>query len=187
MSLAGILPHVLVAQALLGGFDTLVNHELIERLPHRPSARREIGLHGVREATYGALFLGLGWFQWHGALSFAIGALLLLEVAVTATDEFVENRTRVLPQNERVLHVFLTLNYGVIVALLVPLLLEWSAHPTGLEPIHHGWTSWVLAMLGASSLAWSVRDLLAWRRLPCAGAAAASGELREDAAFARRD
>ena len=174
MSLAEILPYVLVAQALLGGFDTLVNHELIEKLPHRLSARREIGLHSVREATYGALFVGLGWFEWHGASAFVIAALLLLEIAVTATDEFVENRTRVLPQNERVLHVFLTLNYGLIVALLVPVLLAWSREPNGLALVHHGWTSWALALFGASSFAWSMRDLVAWRRLPPPGAGPAS-------------
>lgn len=175
MSLEALLPCVLLAQALMGGIDTLVNHELVEKLPQRPSARREVGLHSVREATYGTLFVGLGWFEWHGALAFAIAALLLLEIVVTATDEFVENRTRVLPQNERVLHVFLTLNYGFIVALLIPVLLAWSEQPTGLQPINHGWTSWALALFGASSLGWSLRDLLAWRRLssPSAGSAAA--------------
>ena len=38
---------------------------------------------------------------------------------MTATDEFIENRIRVLPQNERVLHVLLTLNFGAIIALLI--------------------------------------------------------------------
>ena len=168
MSLAELLPYLLVVQAVMGGIDTLVNHEIIEKLPHRLSARREIGLHSVREATYGALFVGLGWFEWHGAFALAIAALLLLEIAVTATDEFVENRTRVLPQNERVLHVFLTLNYGFIAALLIPLLLDWGARPTGLQPVPHGWTSWALLLFGASSFAWSMRDLLAWRRLAAA-------------------
>jgi hypothetical protein len=170
MSVQELLPYVLVAQAVLGGIDTLLNHELIEKLPRRVSARREIGLHSLREATYGALFLGLGWFEWHGGFALAVAALLVLEIGVTATDEFVENRTRVLPQNERVLHVFLTLNYGVIVALLVPLLLDWSAQAAGIRPIHGGWTSWALTFFGASSLAWSLRDVLAWRRL-CAAAA----------------
>jgi hypothetical protein len=165
MSAQSLLPYLLVLQAAMGGIDTLLNHELIARLPYQASARREIGLHSVREATYGTLFVGLGWFEWHGAWAFAIAALLLLEVFVTVTDEFVENRTRVLPQNERVLHVFLTLNYGLIAALLVPILLDWSAQPRGLQPIEPGWTSWALALFGAASLAWSLRDLLAWRRL----------------------
>jgi hypothetical protein len=160
-----LLPYLLVAQAVMGGIDTLVNHEGIAKLPRQPWARRELGLHSVREATYGTLFVGLGWFAWHGALAYVIAVLLLLEVFVTATDELVENRTRVLPQNERALHVFLTLNYGLIVALLVPALFEWARHPTALAARDPAWTRWALAFFGASSFAWSVRDLLAWRRL----------------------
>ena len=167
-----LLAYLLVLQAVMGGIDTLANHEIIAKLPRQPSARREIGLHSVREATYGTLFVGLGLFEWHGALAFAIAALLLLEVVVTTTDEFEENRTRVLPQNERVLHVFLTLNYGLLVALLVPVLFAWGSQPTGLARVDHGWTSWALALFGASSFAWSLRDLLAWRRLGAAPAAA---------------
>jgi sterol desaturase/sphingolipid hydroxylase (fatty acid hydroxylase superfamily) len=128
----------------------------------------------VREASYGTLFIGLGLFAWHGGLALLIAALLVLEVLVTATDEFVENRTRVLPQNERVLHVFLTLNYGLIVALLVPTLWRWGQEPTALAWNAHGWSSWALAFFGASSLAWSVRDLLAWRRLSAAPGGASS-------------
>ena len=130
MTAEALLPYLLVAQAAMGGIDTLVNHEWIAKLPRRTSARREMALHSVREATYGT--------------------------------------RRVLPQNERVLHVFLTLNYGLIVALLVPTLLDWSSRPAGLERAFHGWTSWALALLGASSFAWSLRDLLAWRRLSIA-------------------
>ena len=168
MTAQALLPYLLVAQAAMGGIDTLVNHEWIAKLPRQRSARREIGLHSVREASYGTLFVGLGWFAWNGALAFAIAALLLLEIFVTAADELVENRTRVLPQNERVLHLFLTLNYGLIVALLVPTLLEWGSRTTGLERAYHGWASWALALFGASSFAWSLRDLLAWRRLSIA-------------------
>jgi uncharacterized protein len=149
----------------MGAIDTLVNHEFSEALPHRQAARGEIGLHSVREAIYGTLFMGLAWFEWNGAFAALIGALLAAEVAVTATDEFIENRIRVLPQNERVLHVFLTLNFGAIIALLVPLLLDWSAQATSLQRVHHGWTSWALSLLAVMSVAWSVRDLLAFRRL----------------------
>jgi hypothetical protein len=162
---AALVANLLVLQGLIGGLDTFVNHEWIEKLPRRAAARREIGLHAVREATYGALFIGLGWYAWQGAFAMVIGALLLLEVGITATDELVENHTRVLPQNERVMHVFLTLNYGLIIALLLPTLLEWAELPTALVPDRHGAASWILALLGATALAWSVRDLLAWRRL----------------------
>jgi len=160
-----LLPALLVAQGVMGGIDTLLNHELIAKLPRRPEARTEIGLHVVREAIWAGLFAGLGWFAWHGAAAAIIAALLVAEIGITAWDEFVENRIRVLPQNERMLHVFLTLNLGVIIALLVPLLLAWGKEPTGIVARSHGALSWILSLLALAAGAWSMRDLFAWRRL----------------------
>jgi len=159
------LPALLVLQGVMGALDTIVNHELLEALPRRREARGELALHSGREAVYAALFLGLGWFAWQGALAFVIGGLLAAEVAITVNDELVENRIRVLPQNERALHVFLTLNFGALVALLAPVLVAWGANPTELAPAYHGWMSWALAALGLASAGWSLRDLVASRRL----------------------
>jgi len=149
----------------MGAVDTLLNHEFIEDLPHRRGARGEVGLHAAREAVYGALFLGFAWLAWLGAFAVVIGALLIAEVAVTVRDELVENRVRVLPRNERALHVFLTLNFGAIIALFVPVLWDWWSNPTEFAPAHHGWMTWALSLLGIMSAACSVRDLLAFRRL----------------------
>jgi uncharacterized protein len=113
-------------------------------------ARGEVALHAAREATYAALFLALAWFASQGALAAVIGALLVGEVVITLRDELVENRIRVLPQNER--------------ALLVPALLDWGANPTELAPAHHGWMSWALTFLGLGS-AWSIRDAVAARQM----------------------
>ena len=165
MTLESLLPALLVAQGALGGIDTLLNHEIIERLPYRPKARGEIGLHSMRETIYAALFAGLAWFEWHGMAALAIAALLAAEVLVTAADEFIENRTRVLPQNERVLHVLLTLNLGLIIAVAIPVLYEWASSRSGLVRIDYGLASWVLSALAAAAAAWSLRDLIAWRRL----------------------
>ena len=159
------LPVLLVAQGVVGGLDTLVNHEFIDGLPNRRAWRTETGLHAVREAIYGVLFVGFAWLAWHGAFAAFIAALLVAELAVTATDEVVENRIRVLPHNERALHVFLLINFGAILALMAPLLLDWWSLPTALGPAHHGWTSWALTFLGLASAAWAMRDLAAWRRL----------------------
>ena len=161
----GLLPFLLLAQGVMGGVDTLLNHELIAQLPQRPQARTEIGLHVLREAIWAALFIGLAWFAWHGALALVVVAVLAAEILITAVDEFVENRIRVLPQNERVLHVFLTLNLGVIVALLAPRLLEWGAQPTGLAARSYGVFSWVLTLLALAAAFWALRDFIAWRRL----------------------
>ena len=159
------LPALLVLQGVLGALDTLVNHELIEALPRRREARSELPLHSAREAVYAALFLGVGWFAWLGAFAAVIAVLLVAEVAITISDELVENRIRVLPQNERALHVLLTLNFGAIIALSVPMLADWGAHPTELAPAHHGWMSWALTVFGVSAAAWSVRDAVASFRL----------------------
>lgn len=156
---------LLVAQGILGGIDTLLNHELIERLPYRLEARTEIGLHALREAIYGSLFLGLAWLAWHGALALVIAGLVFAEVLVSASDELVENKIRVLPQNERVLHFFLALNLGLIIAALLSTLAGWFSLPTGLARADHGLITWALSLLGIGAAAWSVRDLLAWRRL----------------------
>jgi hypothetical protein len=38
-------------------------------------------------------------------------------------------------------------------------------------PRDHGWLSWALTALGIASFAWSLRDLVAWRRLRAEAAA----------------
>ena len=165
MSPLDLLPWLLLAQAVVGGFDTLFNHELLAGLPHRPDAHTEIGLHTVREAIYAMLFGGLAWLAWHGAAAWGIAVLVAGELVVTARDELEENRIRVLPQNERVVHVLLTLNLGLIIAVLVPVLRLWYAQPTGVQPTGFGALSWILTAFALASLTWSIRDFRAWRRL----------------------
>jgi len=165
MSLEGFLPWVLLAQAVVGGADTLVNHEIVARLPHRPESRREIGLHTLREANYAILFIGLALFAWQGAAAWIVALLVLGEIAITAIDELVENRTRKLPDNERVMHVVLTLNLGLLAAVLVPILLEWSSRPFGWERVDRHGPGIALVVLGLASAAWSIRDGVAWVRL----------------------
>ena len=75
------------------------------------------------------------------------------------------NRSRILPHNERILHVFLTLNLGAIITVLYPLLREWGARPTALAARDFGALSWIISLFALSALAWAVRDNLAWRRL----------------------
>jgi hypothetical protein len=159
------LPWLLVLQGVLAGLDTVLNHEILARLPQKPSARPELGAHVFRELIWTVLLLGLAWFAWQGAAAWLIAALLGAEVLVTAWDEFIENRSRVLPHNERILHVFLTLNLGAIIAVLYPLLGEWGARPTALAPRDFGVLSWIISLFGLSALGWVIRDTLAWRRL----------------------
>ena len=159
------LPWLLLVQGVLGGIDTLLNHELIARLPQRQDARMEVGIHVFREVIWAILLFGLAWFAWHGTAAAIIAGLLVVEVLVTAWDELVENRSRVLPHNERVLHVFLVLNLGAVITVLYPLLLDWGSRPTALVPAGHGALSWIISLLALCAAAWAVRDALAWQRL----------------------
>lgn len=165
MNIEILLPALLVAQGVIGGIDTLLNHEMIVRLPYRTDARTEIGVHVLREAMYGVLFLALGWRAWHGGYAAFIGAVLVATIVIDVVDELVENRTRVLPQNERMLHFFLILNLGFITLVMVPTLLDWSARAAALRPVDHGLLSWSLTALAVAAIGWSIRDFFAWRRL----------------------
>ena len=166
MSAETVLPYLIAAQGVLGAVDTLVNHELIEHLPRRAAVRPEVGLHSIREALYALLFVALAWFEWHGAAALVIAGLLAATIVVDAIDEWTENRVRVLPQNERVLHFALILNLGAISVLLGTTLLDWHAQPSGLILHERGWLSWLLTLLGLSAAGWSLRDFLAYRPPP---------------------
>ena len=166
MDAYALLPWILIAQGVVGGWDTIYNHEWIERLPQRPSARAEIGVHSLRELNYACLFAGLAWFEWHGVAAWIVIAMVVIEIIVTCWDETIENATRVLPANERILHVVLTLNLGVITLLVGVLAAGWMPRPTALAAsgLAPGWR-WAISALAIASLAWAVRDALAWRWL----------------------
>jgi uncharacterized protein (TIGR01777 family) len=175
---------LLAAQTLLGAIDTFWNHEYKERLPARRGARHEQALHAVREGIYVFLFLALAWREWHGAWALAIAGTLLLEFAITGWDFVVEDRTRRLSAFERLLHTVLTMMFGVILALLVPVLLAWYAQPGAVIPVDHGVYSVVLTFAAAGMALWGLRDGLAalrhfrpaeWLRHPIETAATASG------------
>ena len=155
---------LIAIQIAMGAFDTLVHHELTERLAWRPSQRRELQLHGARNLIYAALFLTLGWLEPRGLWAVTVIALLVIEVIITLVDFVEEDMTRRLPASERVNHTLLALNYGVILALLVPVLLGWSWLDTGIASVSYGWWS-LFATLSAIGVAlFGLRDLAAARR-----------------------
>ena len=157
---------LVVVQVALGGFDTFYHHEFTERLAWRPSQARELRLHGVRNLAYAAVFLVLGWTQPTGAAATALIVLLAAELFVTLWDFVEEDRTRKLPASERITHTLLTLNYGVVLALLVPLLARWAAEPTGVTNAHHGVWSWLCAIAAAGVTVSGLRDFAAAARAP---------------------
>lgn len=156
---------LLSVQAVMGAFDNLWHHELQAKLPQRPSARRELALHTAREAIYGVVFIGLAWWQWQGLFAALLAALLGVEVVITLADFLEEDRSRSLPPFERVLHTLLTISYGLFLAVLAPVLWRWGQEPTRLLTVDNGWWAPLLTVYGLGVLAWSVRNLIAVRRL----------------------
>ena len=45
---------------------------------------------------------------------------------------------RTMPASERINHTLLTLNYGAILALLMPVLIDWTRHETAAVAAFHG-------------------------------------------------
>jgi uncharacterized protein (TIGR01777 family) len=156
---------LLSVQGVLGAFDNLWHHELTVRLPTRPDARRELVLHAVRGALYGPVFLSFAWLMWTGWLAWAFAALLVIEIVVTLLDFVEEDRSRVLPATERILHTVLALNYGAFLALLIPELASWAAAPSGVSIAERGAWSWIMTIFATGAFGWAVRDAVAARRL----------------------
>ena len=110
---------LLLVQIAMGGFDTLYHHELTQRLAWKPGQATELRLHGARNLIYALVFLALGWTEPHGAAAIVLIAALVIETGITLWDFVEEDRVRALPASERVTHTLLTLNYGVLLAMLV--------------------------------------------------------------------
>lgn len=176
--MTGWLWALVMVQMAMGAFDTLYHHEGTERLAWRASQRVELMLHGVRNLLYAVLFVALGWAEPRGAWAIGLIALLLVELVITLWDFVEEDRSRHLPATERVTHTLLTLNYGLVLALLVPLLAGWANDPTALPRADHGWLSWACLVAAGGVILFGLRDLAAARRAahlveaPAAGLAA---------------
>ncbi|MCB9946995.1 MAG: TIGR01777 family protein [Rhodospirillaceae bacterium] len=156
---------LVIIQALLGAFDILFHHEATERLPWRPGAARELALHATRNVLYAVVFASLGWVAWQGALAWAFGAVIAVEIVITLWDFVEEDRTRPLPPGERVLHGILAINYGAFLAVFAPHLWAWAAAPTGFAWQDHGAFGWVMAAFAIGVLPFGLRDALASRRV----------------------
>lgn len=155
---------LLLAQIALGGFDTVYHHELTQRLPWRPGQATELRLHGARNLIYALVFAALAWTEPHGAAAAVLVAALATELGITLWDFVEEDRVRLLPASERVTHTLLTLNYGVLLALLAPLLIGWARLPDAVPWRDHGLVSLLLSVAAAGVVVSGVRDLFAATR-----------------------
>ena len=157
---------ILIAiQVAMGVFDTFYHHELTERLAWRPSQRYELKLHGLRNILYAFLFLVLGWLEVYGILAVIVILVLVAEIVITLMDFVEEDLSRKLPPSERINHTLLAINYGAILVLLLPLLIEWALQPTGVKLAYAGLLSVVAAAAALGAGLCGLRDFAAARRL----------------------
>ena len=125
---------ILILHGLLGGFDTLYNHEWDARLPEQPFAARELQLHAGRSAIYAVVFAGLAWFEWHGAWVVVLALLVLAEFSLTLVDSVVEDRTRAVSATERVVHMILGVTTGAWSGFVFYTgFTDWWSQPTALS------------------------------------------------------
>ncbi|MEM8792365.1 MAG: TIGR01777 family oxidoreductase [Pseudomonadota bacterium] len=153
-------------QMAMGLFDTVIHHELTERLAWRPSQAKELRLHAIRNWFYAVLFAVLGWSEPNGLLAIAVMILLGIELIITLIDFIEEDLSRSLPASERVTHTLLALNYGAILVLLLPVLLDWSMRPTGLMAAYHGVWTWLCSGASVGTILFGIRDMSAAVRAP---------------------
>jgi uncharacterized protein len=156
---------LLTLQGLLGAADNLWHHELKVALAARLTARRELALHALRAALYAPVFLVFGWLEPHGWLAVALMAVLLIELVVTLLDFVEEDRTRVLPASERMLHTGLAVGFGAFLAVAAPMFWQWTFEPTGARFADRGAWSWLMSVYALGASVWALRDGLAARRL----------------------
>lgn len=155
---------LLIAQIAMGGFDTLYHHELTQRLAWRPGQATELRLHGVRNLVYAIVFLALGLSAPQGGWATVLMVLLGGEAIVTLWDFVEEDRTRLLPWTERVTHTLLTLNYGLILALLLPALWRAADGASALPFRWNGVFSILFALAAIGVAVSGLRDLAAAQR-----------------------
>jgi len=153
-------------QMAMGALDTLYHHEFTERLAWRGSQAQELKLHAVRNIAYAVAFAALALFQPSGWFAIGLMILLIAEVGVTLRDFAEEDLTRKLPVTERLLHTLMTANYGVVLALLIPVLLGWSKVATTLTPVWYEYWSLFLLAGALAVTVFAARDFHAALRLP---------------------
>jgi uncharacterized protein len=76
-----------------------------------------------------------------------------------------EDLSRKLPASERINHTLLAINYGAILTLLLPILVDWALRPSGIEPHYAGFLSIAAAAAAIGASLFGLRDFVAARRL----------------------
>jgi len=154
---------LLSVQGLIGAYDSIYHHDFKERLPLKPTARNELKIHALRSTLYSVMFLSFGWVQWQGWFAALFAFILVIELALTLWDFVEEDRSRVLPATERITHTVLTLNFGAILTMFIPQLLQWQQMPSGFSLNYHGIYSWILTVYGLGVIPFAIREYVSYR------------------------
>jgi hypothetical protein len=165
---------LLAVLGVIGAFDTFYYHEWRARLPAQGKlAAPELKLHAARDFFYAILFATLPWVGWHGKWVWVLVAVIVIEIVLTLWDFVVEIAVRKplgdVYAGERVMHAFMGIVYGALIACLIPELIRWSSLPTGLVPMQHAVPPLlmvVLLLMGVGVFLSGLRDLYAALELP---------------------
>ena len=156
---------LLLLQALMTIVNTLVHHELLERLAFRTSARRELYLRGVGYVCYAMVALLLACSAPTGAWVWLIFGLVLVALGAVLLGRLGDKCIRPRQPSEQVLGGFLLLNLGVLAIPLVSLLWVWMSQPTAITPVSYGYWTPLFVLLAAGFVFFGLKNLAAARRL----------------------
>jgi uncharacterized protein (TIGR01777 family) len=106
----------------------------------------------------------LGFFEPRGVWAMLVLAVLAAEVMITLMDFVEEDMSRKLPASERITHTLLAINYGAILALLVPVLLRWAGESSAVVPAWYEVASVLAPLAAAGVVIFALRDFFASRR-----------------------
>lgn len=156
---------IIAIQIFMGALDTLLHHEFTEKLAWRKSQRGELKLHAIRNVFYAVIFCGLGTLKPSGFWAYGVIFILACEFLITLRDFAEEDMTRKLPMSERLLHTVITGNYGIVLALLIPVLWGWAKEPTALVPVSYGLWTVMMVFSAVTVFILGIRDFHASMRL----------------------
>jgi uncharacterized protein len=91
--------------------------------------------------------------------------VLVAEIVITLMDFVEEDMSRKLPASERINHTLLAINYGAILLLLLPVLIDWAMQPTEVKPAYAGLLSIAAAACAVGAALCGARDFAAAKRL----------------------
>jgi len=151
---------ILILQSLLGGFDTIYYHEYQQRLALKPSAAKELLLHGIRSIIYSIIFILLAWFELRGSFVLILILFFSIEIIITLWDFVEEDRSRKLPAPERIMHSIMGIIYGIFLTLIAPILNSWWQTKTEIIFVQYGHISILLSLMSFGTLTSGLRDLM---------------------------